>query len=325
MAKTTQSSPRLGRGLSSLISNSVRTARQQGAYETDADDPAVASEKTPRQLGNTADIPLDNIAPNPYQPRRAFNDAELAELAESIAQQGIIQPLIVAHATTADAEQPYVLIAGERRLRAARLAALDAVPCVIRQADERQMLEWALVENIQRTDLNPIERATAYRDYIDRFSLTQLDAGQRLGQPRATVANYLRVLDLQMDVQDLVKAGSLSFGHAKVLAALLDSPRRQTDLARRTVADGLSVRQLERLVAAGKRGAIETDTQQPAPKHMPPAYVLDMEERLTQAIGTKVSIRPGRAKHTGTIQVEYYSLDDFDRISASLGLRPDES
>lgn len=318
----TLATPRLGRGLSSLISQSVRTPSTEGVYQPQQTSAAASDDTAVSRPADPASVSIDQIAPNPYQPRRAFNEAELVELSASIAQQGIIQPLIVAKAPGENADKPYVLIAGERRLRAARMASLQQVPCVIRQADSRQMLEWALVENIQREDLNPIERAQAYQQYIDRFSLTQLEAGQRLGQPRATVANHLRLLGLQQGVQQLVASGSLSFGHAKVLASMTDAPQRQTDLAQRVVADGLSVRHLERLVEASVAELSSTAAPE-KPKPRKAAHIVDVEDRLTQTVGTRVLINPGRAKHTGKIQIEYYSLDDFDRISSLLGLPAD--
>ena len=313
--------PRLGRGLSSLIP--TPSAPQQAA---DADDHQYAPEPPP-QPHETAptppdqskhpgarDVPIDRICPNPHQPRREFDPTALAELTDSIRQQGVLQPLLVA---PADADGRFVLVAGERRLRAARDAGLSAVPCAVRAATAQQMLEWALIENIQRTDLNPIERAEAYRQYLDRFGLTQADAAERLGQARATVANYLRMLDLHSDVQQMVAEGRLSFGHARALAGLLNAPDRQLALAKRALNDGLSVRHVEKLVAQGAAPSAEPPARSRTTK---PAYLRDVEERLTRAVGTKVSVQPGRRKHSGRITVEYYSLDDFDRIAAALGL-----
>jgi ParB family chromosome partitioning protein len=202
-------------------------------------------------------------------------------------------------------------------LRAARQAGLAAVPCIVRSASPQQMLEWALVENIQRADLNPIERAEAYRQYIDRFQLTQAQAGERLGQPRATVANYLRLLELHEDIQKMIADGRLSFGHAKVLAPLGEDRDRQLALARRVVRTAMSVRQLEAVVEVllGKVPARAERRGKPKPP-----YLVDLQERLTAAFGTRVVIQPGRAKNTGKVLVDYYSLEDFDRISAALGL-----
>jgi len=183
------------------------------------------------------------------------------------------------------------------------------------------MLQWALVENIQRKDLNAIERAEGYRAYIDQFRLTQADAARRLGQPRATVANYLRLLALCDEARGLLIEGRLSFGHGKVLASLTGAPERQGELARRAAEARWSVRQLEeaveprRAAARGKKSKTETAR---------PAYLADLEARLTDAVGTRVRIRPGRTTHTGRIVVDYYSLEDFDRISGAFGLRAEQ-
>jgi len=362
--------PRLGRGLSSLISPVITsqepqhapansqdavshtTASQNGAGGTNGmpDGISVASyiaEKTSAASAaattatiatkavvadaETAAVPreirIEEISPNPYQPRREFTPDELNELAASIREQGIIQPLVVCPANGGGAAPggsvpgvatPYVLIAGERRLRASRLAGLSTVPCVVRQATPRQMLELALIENLQRADLNPVERAVAYRDYMDRFNITQQEAAQRLGLPRATIANTLRVLDLSDDVQQLLLKGKLTFGHAKVLAGLAHRTELQLVMAQRVANEDLSVRHLEGLIAAATTQQSQTILREPKQK---PPYIRDLEDQLTATVGTKVFIQPGRAKNTGRILIDYYSLEDFDRIAENLGLR----
>ena len=318
--KSTQSRPRLGRGLSSLISNSRELAAQEGQYQGDGQGGITAPRDVSDPRGGALDVAPSDIAPNPYQPRKDFAEEELAELAQSIAQQGILQPLIVAESPDADAERRYVLIAGERRLRAAEIAKLPTVPCIVRQATRQQMLEWALIENIQRSDLNAMERAEAYRSYIDRFSLTQAEVAERLGQPRTTISNYLRIIDLCESAQVLVRQGVLSFGHAKVLASLAGDLQRQQKLAAKAAREGLSVRELERLAggAPPTAGADAGEAARRAP--VKPAYIRDLEEQLTHTVGTRVSIAPGRGKNRGKIVVEYYGLEDFDRISGLLGL-----
>jgi ParB family chromosome partitioning protein len=295
---------RLGRGLSSLINSDTGTQ-----MDPQTEDNAAGRERS---------ISIDEITPNPYQPRKEFDQNRLEELAQSIRQEGIIQPLIVTE-SKGDVATPFTLIAGERRLRAAKLADLKEVPCLVRSADERQLVEWALIENIQRADLNPIERAEAYHDYMSRFKLNQQEVGERMGQPRTTVANYLRLLDLQEEVQKLIADGQISLGHAKVLAGLneKDETNKQIELARKIVSDGLSVRKLEKLVnkAPKQPRSSGQSVQTKAP------YIIDLEEKLTETIGTKVTILPGRNKNSGKVVVEYYSLDDFDRIADSLGLQ----
>ncbi len=323
---STNTKKRLGRGLSSLIKSPSSRCDSppeertpQGQYQSR---PVDGKAPIPLPAGGAPrEIAIDQIAHNPHQPRRDFDEARLSELAQSIRQEGILQPLIVTPARPDSAggvpDKPFVLIAGERRLRAAAQAGLSRVPCVLREATERQMLEWAVIENIQRLDLNPVERAQAYRDYMDRFNLTQDLVAKRMGQPRATVANYLRILDLCDEVRSLVASGRLSFGHAKILAGLTGSPARQVKLARKIVAEDLSVRKLEALLAEATPKA-EKKSSRPAPAK--PAYVRDAEQRLTEAVGTRVTILPGRAKDTGRVVVEYYSLDDFDRVAKALGL-----
>ena len=316
---------RLGRGLSSLIINSAPAPETPPAHKPipvpitpDLDPHATAAPQAPPDA-KPHEVPVDQIAPNPYQPRRDFDSEQLAELTASIREHGILQPLLLAPKGDNPVDCPYVLVAGERRLRAAKLAGLPSVPCVLREADSRQLLEWAIIENVQRADLNPIDRAKAYRDYIDRFSLTQAQGAQRLGQPRATIANYLRILDLSDEVQQLLLTGRLSFGHAKVLAGLAGRPQIQLALAGKAAARNLSVRQLETLVAAANSSDPNASSTRCRKNKVP--YILDLEQQLSGATGTRVTIRTGRAKDTGAITIEFYSLDDFDRITSALGAK----
>jgi len=318
-AKSSSNKPRLGRGLSSLISSSLPPGDGGGQYQP-VPGQAAAAPGAPAPSGSHRQIPISQIAPNPYQPRQRFDPTDLAELADSIRQQGLIQPLVVAP-DSGSGQRPYLLVAGERRLRAAEQAGLSAVPCMVRNVSQQEMLEWALVENIQRKDLNPIERAEAYRSYIDRFGLTQAQAAERLGQPRATVANYLRLLDLCDEARDLLMEGRLSFGHGKVLACLSGRPDRQGKLARKAAEAGWSVRELEEAVEGARNPAGVKTT---SPERVRPAYLVDLEGRLSEAVGTRVRIQPGRSKHAGRIVVEYYSLEDFERISQALGLKGEE-
>jgi ParB family chromosome partitioning protein len=320
MAKQAKSIPtgRLGRGLSSLIGGAASAITEVAGAPSTAAAQADAAQALRRE------IPIDQIARNPYQPRTQFDAEELDELAGSIAREGVLQPLLVVPSADPAASHPYILVAGERRLRAARQAGLSAVPCVVRQAGPEQFLEWSLIENIQRSDLNPIERGQGYRSYMDRFSLTQAEVATRTGEARATVANYLRILDLCEPAQAMLLEGTLSFGHAKALAALPGDDERQAALARRIGREGLSVRQVERMVADMKAPGGEDRGERPsrAPRSKPP-YVQDLEARLTRTVGTRVSILPGRTRNAGRIVIEYYSLDDFDRIAQSLGLQDD--
>jgi len=331
--RSVHSPNRLGRGLSSLIHSSVAAdaadaptlSRAAGYVPEDGHVPIEASSGVSETVagGVPLEVPVDAIAPNPHQPRRTFQPEALADLTASIRQQGVLQPILVVR-SSGGGQAPYVLIAGERRLRAAREAGLATIPCLIRQASDQQMLEWSLIENIQRSDLNAVERAQAYRHYMDRFGLTQAEVAERTGESRANVANYLRVLDLCDAVQTMLVSGSLTFGHARALAGLPGQSELQEKLATRIVGQCLSVRQAEQIVAAAQNPqAAPADKARGQTVNKPP-YLLDVESRLTQAVGTRVSIRPGRAKNTGRIVIDYYSLDDFDRIAGWLGFEADD-
>jgi len=316
---------RLGRGLSSLIHTTTIT---EDAPSAEYKGGKAESPRSDGQAGKPLEISVDAIAPNPHQPRRTFEPEALAELTASVRQQGVLQPVLVVREQGSngdgDGEARYTLIAGERRLRAAREAGLETIPCILREASDQQMVEWSLIENIQRSDLNAIERARAYRHYMDSFNLSAAEVAQRTGESRPNVANYLRVLDLCDDVQAMLVDGKISFGHARALAGLAGQAELQTKLARRIVDGGLSVRQVEQITAAAR------DAQSPASgksrKASPakPPYVLDLEGQLTRSVGTRVLINPGRTKNTGRVVVDYYSLDDFDRIASMLGLESDD-
>lgn len=326
-----QKARRLGRGLASLMSSTriptglepsagqTETPATIGSYEPVSLAVAPAAEQARPPGGQPIEIPVSDVTVNPYQPRRTFAEADLAELTESVRRQGVLQPLLVASPKDANTSS-YVLIAGERRLRAATAAGLKSVPCVVKSATPEQMLEWALIENVQRSDLNPVEKALAYRDYMDRFSASQQQLADQLGQPRSSVANCLRILDVCDEVQQMLLEGSLSFGHAKVLAGLAGQMEKQIALAGKVLEQNLSVRQLEDLVAQGVGDGVASPAPSEVVSHKS-QHIKDLELQISRAVGTKVVIKPGRSKHTGKIVVEYYSLDDFERIANSLGAR----
>jgi len=250
------------------------------------------------------ELELDKIIPNEYQPRKVFNDEKLRELAASIKEQGVIQPVIVHRAGS-----NYQLIAGERRWRAARLAGLKTVPALVRDATKREQLEMALIENIQREDLNPLEAAEAYKRLQDEFKLTQEDLAKRVGKERSTVANFLRILHLPREVKTELNAGTLSMGHAKALISL-ERSRDQIQLAAMIVKKGLSVREAEAFAAKVKN-------PQKAKKGGKSHELKSLEEKLGRSLGTKVSIA-AKAKG-GRIVIEYYSAEELDRILEKLG------
>ncbi len=248
-------------------------------------------------------VPLDSIRPNRFQPRKEITGTAFENLKTSIAQNGILQPVVVR-----PGESGYELIAGERRWRAACELELEVIPAIIRQADDEKALELALVENIQREDLNPIDRAMAYRQLMNTFGLTQEEAAGRVGQERSTVANTLRLLDLPEDVREMLRDGRLLMGHARALLALKDSDAI-VKAAGRVVEEGLSVRETEGLSEPRRRG-------RPRVRRQKPPEILDLESRLRMRLGTKVEVRAGRRR--GRIIIEYYSPDDLDRIIDSL-------
>jgi ParB family chromosome partitioning protein len=305
--------PRLGRGLKSLLSHPVTVEAAPPEHQPHTP----TSDATPLPGERLLPVELAKIDPNPHQPRAAMDPVALRELAASIKASGLLQPIILRPA----ADGRYQLVAGHRRTEAAKLAGLETLPAIIRDdsTDERQA-EWALVENIQRQDLNAIERAKAYRRYVDTFALTHAQAAERLGEDRTTISNFLRLLDLNPGVQDLVSRGILSAGHAKVLAGITDPPL-QDSFANRAVTEGLSVRKLEELINAppaatpdpGEAATIDVagHTRTLAAKS---PHVVELEQDLSRKLGTKLRIFPSKKKNTGKIVIQYFSLDEFDRI-----------
>jgi ParB family chromosome partitioning protein len=310
MANKKREKPKhLGRGLQSLISPIISETRE--AEQLLSSPMAVSNFPPDKELRDSLrEIQIDEIYPNPYQARMVWNEQELAELADSIRANGIIQPIIVRPVGTG-----YQLIAGERRFRAAKLASLATIPVLVRQANDEQLHEWALVENIHRVDLNPIERAKAYQDYLSTFSLTQAEAAERLGEGRSVVANYIRLLDLPQEIKQMLADGQLTMGHARAILALpTDELRRK--LANRAMAGRLSVREVERLVRKYLAGTGQAKTT----VRLKPPHILDLESKLASQLGTKVSIETRKNGQRGKIIIEFYSLDEFDGITERLGL-----
>jgi ParB family chromosome partitioning protein len=258
-------------------------------------------------------VPLGEIRPNPRQPRRFFAEERLAELAESIRQQGVLQPLVVRRV-----EHGYELIVGERRFRAAQRAGLEAVPVIVKDATDAQSLEMALVENIQREELTPIEEALAYRQLMEEFRLTQEEIANRVGKSRPVVTNLLRVLNLPEEIREEVDRGNLSVGHARALLSLA-TPEQQIQLARRVMRQGLSVRETETLVARFPEESLTPSPSQESawlPEEAPAAridiHLHALEEELIRALGTKVRIHT--RKKGGRIEIEYYSDEELEGI-----------
>ena len=246
-------------------------------------------------------IAVTEIDRNPDQPRRDFDEAALQTLADSIRTAGVLQPLLVV-----EQNGRYRIVAGERRFRAARIAGLDTVPCIVRDFTAEEQMEAALIENVQREDLNPIEEAAAVKQFMDTCHYTQEQAAKRLGKSRPALANLLRLLSLPKVVQDDVIAGRLSAGHARVLAGL-EEERRQIALAQMVVLEGLSVRELEK-IAAQPNPVVKP---KPAPKALP-LELQDMQNRMQETFGLRTQLKGSRKR--GKIILQYYSEDELERL-----------
>jgi ParB family transcriptional regulator, chromosome partitioning protein len=247
-------------------------------------------------------IDIDLIDPSPYQPRTRFRQEALEELARSIQTSGIVQPLVARRVAAR-----YQLIAGERRWRAAQRAGLSRVPVVLREVPEELALEMTLVENLQREDLNPIEQAHAFQRLVDEFGLTQEQVAERTGKDRATIANALRLLRLEDEVQNLLEENRISAGHARALLAILD-PRERIALARRIARSGMTVRQVERIAARSAKPQAA-----PVPSRVDPNTKAAIEE-LQQHYGTRVFIHPTHGGRPGQLVFEYYNASDLARL-----------
>ncbi|MDZ7815151.1 MAG: ParB/RepB/Spo0J family partition protein [Planctomycetota bacterium] len=256
-----------------------------------------------RSLNMSVEIPVERIEPNPWQPRKEFDEEKLAELATSIKNSGVISPIVVRREG-----DRYVLVAGERRLKAAKIAEIKRIPAIVRNVDDREMVEIALVENIQREDLNPMDKALAYHNLMTRFDYTQEQVSERLGQKRSTVANFLRLLKLPGEVQQSVREGSITMGHARALLSIEDMAQ-QLRVAERIQKDDLTVREVERIVS--KAHVKGTDRPKKVEAE-PDPHIADVEERLRQYFGTRVVVRHGKKK--GKIVIDYYDTADLNRI-----------
>jgi len=336
---------RLGRGLDSLVSNlrsesesqPLPTVYQPPPPPLQLDQPLGTHERAspgvaPATTGVRATMAeVTALSANPFQPRNIINDDDIVSIAESIHLHGLLQPIAVREAGGGR----YQIIAGERRWRAARSIGLTHVPVIVRQATDEQMLELALIENLQREDLNAMDRARAYHQFCTHFGLRAEEVADRLGEDRSTVQNYLRLLDLAEPIQAMVAAGTLSMGHARCLLGEANEVHRAR-LAEAIVGNDLSVRAAEEIVrrsraypAVGATGMAlmegdallkNSSTQR---GRLRTAHLQDLEQRFERAVKTKVTIHEGRKRGSGRITIEYYTLDDFDRIATKLGVNID--
>ncbi len=280
---------RLGRGLAALL------GPEEGGFEAGAIESA-----------ELLMVAVDQIDPNPFQPRRDFDPLDIASLADSLRQHGMLQPVVVR-----PMNDRYQLIAGERRHRAAIEAQIHEIPARILEIDDQRVCELALVENLQREDLNAIEKAIAFHGYLERFGLTQEELANRLGLDRSTVTNLIRLLDLPQEAQDAVRTGKISQGHARSLLALGD-PQKIVEALGYIVDAAMSVRETETLVAGIRPPKVRADGGRPA--HEKPHHLMELEEQLRGRFSTNVLIRP-RGKQKGQILIEYNTTEDFERIT----------
>ncbi len=279
-------------------------------------DPAVAAEVPVVASNGVKQVPLARIQPSPLQPRKDFAPAALAELADSIREQGIVQPLIVRVVGGM-----YELIAGERRWRAAQLAGLTEAPIVERAATDREVLELALIENLQRENLNPVEEALGYAQLGEQFQLTQEEVAKKVGRSRAVVANALRLLKLAAPIQTALREGRLSVGHAKVILGLVD-PALQKTAFDRVLAAGMTVRQTEDLVAALQKPKPEVHgARSPVPAPSRDLHVVDIENKLRERFAAKVALRYKAGK--GSVEVRFSDDDELNRVLEVMGLSLD--
>lgn len=307
--------------------------------------------------GGVRDIPVGSVVPNKYQPRRAMDETALAQLADSIRRSGLMQPIIVrpipvgsarsartgvldpslrgpsdsasldmrarreardVPASASAGTATYELVAGERRWRAAMLAGLTHVPAIVRDLSDEDSAEWAIVENVQREDLNPIERAWAFRSLVETFGLTHGQVAERIGIERPTVANFIRLTELEEAIQGMISSQRLTLGHGKVLLGCPPGAAR-TGLAERAIAESWNIRRLEREVGAVAGTPIEPAAALAAPRPIRSAALDDLEKRLGLYLGTKVHLSTDRAGSRGRLTVEFYGLDHFDGMMSKIG------
>lgn len=289
----------LGRGLDALFAASAPVLEEENNRTVE---PTPVKEEVD-DSDRVVYIDINEIKPNPDQPRKHFDAARLEELANSIQENGVIQPLVVQKK-----ENCYELVAGERRWRASRLAGLKKVPCLIREFDEKQNLIVAIIENMQREDLDPMEEANGIQQMIHKFGFTQEQVSESLGKSRAYIANSVRLLKLPEEIQKMIRSGKISAAHGRTLLGIQD-PRKQLMLAERIEKEGLSVRTVEEIA---KKLKGEQKEEKKKEKKVKSAEILAVESDLRNVIGTKVSIVQG--KKSGKIELEYYSIDELNRL-----------
>ena len=305
-----QNNKRLGKGLGGLIglSNPVQVEVPAAVAPVETPSPAPVGPQI-RQ------VPVGKIVPSPYQPRRVMDDAAIARLAESIKRSGVMQPIVVREQRGA-----FELVVGERRWRAAVLAGLQTIPATVRELTDDVAAEWALVENVQREDLNPMERAWALRSLVEKFGLTQLQVAERVSLDRASVAHLIRLTEIEPEIADMISMGQISAGHGRALLGLPSGPQR-LELAKQCAMWDWSVRRIESEV----RDRVNQTEQPPTLKNKEEArsaVARDIERRIADHLGTKVSIETDRTGKKGKLIVEFYGLEHFDGLLTRMGVPP---
>lgn len=259
----------------------------------------------PEQEEIVREVSLKELRPNPYQPRKSFDQDSINELKDSILEHGILQPIIARKSI-----KGYEIVVGERRYRAAKEAGLEKVPVVVRELSEQQMMELAVLENLQREDLTPIEEASAYQLLMDRLKLTQEELANRLGKSRPHIANHLRILSLPMDIQNLISEGKISMGHGRALLGLKKKEKMQ-QIVEKIIKEGLNVRQLEKLIQ-DLNDNVPRETKKP--KQEKSVFIREQETQLREKFGTTVNIKHNKNKKKGKIEIEFFSNEDLERI-----------
>ena len=318
---------KLGRGLSSLIDTEVPVSVAPTVQNTEQN----TNNSDPAGLREFMAVPVASIGPSRYQPRRSFDELSLSRLAASIVQSGLMQPVVVREVKdNTHSSVRYELVAGERRWRAAQLAGLTTIPALVRDLGDKDAAEWGLIENIQRDDLNPVDRAVALKRLSDEFSLTQQQLAERVGLDRSTVANFIRLTELEPEIATLLASGALTTGHGKALLSLPPGPKR-VSTAQKAAAEHWTTRKLESTVAfeavrkSGGRSTAPSDANssaglsQASPRE---AVLHDLERQISSHLGTKVAIKTDQKGTKGSLTIEFYGIDHFDGILSRLGIKP---
>jgi ParB family chromosome partitioning protein len=305
--------PALGRGLGALMGGAASVGKP--ATPAAPAPPVSSPAPAPDNREHVQRIALARIRPCSFQPRKQFSDEALRELADSIKEQGIVQPLIVR-----DLGDHFELIAGERRWRASQLLGLSEVPVIVRVADDRAVLELALIENLQRENLNALEEAQGYAQLIEQFQLKQDEVATKVGKSRTVVANALRLLKLSAGLQNLIREGKLSVGHAKAILGL-GTEKQQQSAADRVLKEGLNVRQTEALVLRLQAEATLAKTPGGVVATAPDANIVDLENRLREKFGTKVRLKYAQGK--GSLEIAFFNDTDLERLLQIVGVKAD--